>query len=196
MKEINLIKYLKEILDNPKLMFILLLVTSFLLFLPSTILDRLKLDTLFTRMQWIHPAIGILWILSLVALIIFLVSWIYQLHLKARKRKRALSQLKSLSADEIAIFIECIESHTQTIILQIDDSAAVSLVNKGLLSKSYGCINILKYPYLIPDFVWNHLVPQKEDVEHVFNIDKIKLSEVEAALASRARDRRLRHWRR
>ena len=67
--------------------------------------------------------------------------------------------------------------NTQSIILQYSHSAATSLVNKGLLLEPRSTFSIIECPYTIPDFVWEYLKSEQDNLEDLFNVSLSELKD-------------------
>jgi hypothetical protein len=148
---------LKDIVFNPRVLFVICFVGLLLLFLPATYLNYFGLTVFRDEYRkWI----GLATLLTIVLLVTQFVSYIWaHMHGKRSARKsiaHRLQSLDTLTRGEWFILQHCLDRSEQTVFLSFGDPHAMSLCNKGLL-KPARTGHTWNYPFTIPDFVWSHL---------------------------------------
>lgn len=69
--------------------------------------------------------------------------------------------LDTLSEEEHKHLCKCVEENSRTLYTTVNDAAAVSLCEKGLLYQG-NLGSQMHYPFIIPDQVWNQLKKHQE----------------------------------
>ena len=147
--------FLKLIEVKPRFFFAIFMAGFIVLVLPDQWAATSGLDQL--RMQY-RPWIGgaavgafALWITGLWPL------W-QQGRITKRRHAANLKALETLSVKERMLFLACLESRQRTIWLEAGDSIALALTSKGLIGHAGGMGDPLRWPFTIPEYVWERLL--------------------------------------
>jgi hypothetical protein len=155
---------LKDVVFNPRVIFVICFVGTLLLFLPSNYLDYFGLTAFRDEYRkWI----GLATVLTFALLVTQLGSYVWlRLHGKRstrRERGKRLQSLETLSRGEWFILLHCLDRGEQTVFLSFGDPHAMSLCDKGLLLPAQTG-HTWNFPFTIPDYVWNHLQEIKTQI--------------------------------
>ena len=156
-----MIDWLKAIQLKPRSLFGAFVFCALLLFTPAHILAKFGISIQETGWQ---PVIGLICIGSFVFWIVQLIPHLQQARHNRSYKQSILSKLKSLSDEEWTVLWYCLDQHHQTIRLSAVDKIATSLTSKGILYCPSGTYDITAWPYTIPDFLWNYLVKNKDQI--------------------------------
>ncbi|MCX6844456.1 MAG: super-infection exclusion protein B [candidate division WOR-3 bacterium] len=137
----------------------------------------------------LHSLRGWFWLAALLVFALWLVQLVVPPASDALRRvtaKRAVkSLLSALSDGERLILCLCLTDSRQSVPFGLTDPDTVSLVQKGLLERAEGLVDIRVCPHAVPDFVWKHM---KSDEDSVWGHWDRNSPEVRLALAA-LRDR-------
>jgi len=156
------------------------------LFLPEKIASTFGIESFRTNFRpYVGPATlaaFVLWIVSLIP------RWSAR---RAEKQDKSdvLKCLESLSPDEWLLLAYCVDRGRRTLSLPLTNPPALALSSKGLFESPSGTTSILRHPYSIPNFVWEHLrrnprryfpqlFPKTRKVEELFESleDKLRMN--------------------
>lgn len=129
----------------------------FLLTIPAGLASFLGLSTFRTQYRgWIGFG-------TAASLVFFAVQISHLIMEKIREKKGRRDVLKAmdgLSYDERIWLLYAVYNHRKTIYLKIGDPGAMALRHKGLLIQAERG-NVLAYPFIIPNFVWDKLMGER-----------------------------------
>lgn len=151
--DVNTFLSFLSFLKDSKFIFGLFLFCLILILLPDSFLITLGLQKTVNQYR---GYLGLACILTFIFGIFAIYPLIQKCINSRRKRKKILKRIDSLSREEQEILNECIKKNQQTIVRPAADSAAISLVEKGILLPAHTG-HIMAQSFIIRDFVWEHL---------------------------------------
>lgn len=115
---------------NVKLVFVVVIATSVLLFTPNELLTQLGLAD--TQAFW-RPWIGGVWVLASAGLLVHLGSWIVGRYSASRERRRGLERLHNLGAGEKELLRTYFAKDTHSLQVDVQSDIALTLRSCGIL---------------------------------------------------------------
>lgn len=164
----NLLKVIDSIANYAWAVFV---VTLFVLFVPDGLSKQLDID--FIRDQyrgywWIVCVFtGVLTLKRLISYLFKVMNSVLEKKEISRRQETKKAErlniirlrLNSLDTQEQMWIKCCLWRNVQTLVAQLDDATANSLVSKGILSRGSG--SPLKLPFHIKDDVWKYILENK-----------------------------------
>jgi hypothetical protein len=80
------------------------------------------------------------------------------------RRERVIARIEHLSSNELRYLAGCLGENSQTFNTYVYSPAATTLVSKGLIYTPGGTHNQDHYPFIVHDFVWSHLLENREKI--------------------------------
>lgn len=157
---IEVIKILFDKLGKqlPFLSFLIFIVINLLLILPNKILSIYSLDIVVLEYK---KQLGIIALVSFILTVTFIfysiVNFVQTKIWINQYKKEALKHLNSLSKEEIDTLLGAVRRNQRTIVGDATNFILQSLCKKGLLTMSDGLCDVLRYPFIIPEFVYDEL---------------------------------------
>lgn len=152
--------WIKLIQLKPKYLLGFFVLGLFLLTIPAGLASFLGLSTFRTQYRgWIGFE-------TAASLVFFAVQISHPITEKIREKKRrryVLKAMDGLSYDERIWLLYAVYNCQKTIYLKIGDPGAMALCHKGLLIQA-GRGNVLAYPFIVPNFVWDKLMAERTQI--------------------------------
>jgi hypothetical protein len=156
----RIIKLVLQILElAPRYLVSLAIAAAFLLFGSENWLKRIGVyDFTQNNRQWVGLALVVFTILFIVNRSIPIINWTRDRIAKAKRSKRVLQRLHSLTEDEKEILRFYITKKTKTNRLYAEDGVVVGLETAGIIYRAspLGTASIT-FAYNIPELVWDYL---------------------------------------
>lgn len=158
-----MIEVIKIIFDKlgkqlPFLSFLTFITISLLLFLPNKILSIYGLDIVVLEYK---KQLGIIALASFIMTLTFIfysiVNFVKTKIWFNQYKKETLEYLNSLSREEVEVLTGAVKRNQRTIVGDATNFILQSLCKKGLLTMSSGLCDVLHYPFIIPEFVYDEL---------------------------------------
>jgi hypothetical protein len=151
--------WLRAIQLKPRFLFGIWILGMLVLFLPENLatsfgIVKAKID--------LHPWLGLGTLAAFSFWLVQLIPAFQSFRSRRRYRMEMIRSLKSISPEEWILLAYCIERKQQRITLTIVNRVAGSLVSRGILKRAEGGGNIVAWPYTIPNFLWEHLLANRE----------------------------------
>ncbi|MCG7895318.1 MAG: super-infection exclusion protein B [Candidatus Thiodiazotropha taylori] len=83
---------------------------------------------------------------------------------RANRKKQVLERLEHLSNEELSLLADCLKENSQTFTTWAHSPYAATLGSKGLIYTPGGTHHQDYYPFIVNDFVWKHLLENKDDI--------------------------------
>ena len=80
------------------------------------------------------------------------------------RRQQVLNRIPHLSKDELRYLADCLRENSQTFTTYVHSPAASTLGSKGLIYTPGGTHHQDYYPFVVNDFVWNHLLENRDNI--------------------------------
>ena len=80
------------------------------------------------------------------------------------RKQRVLERIPYLSKDELRNLADCLRKNSQTFTTYVHSPAASTLGSKGLIYTPGGTHHQDYYPFVVNDFVWEHLLENREQI--------------------------------
>ncbi len=80
------------------------------------------------------------------------------------RKQKVLARIPHLSKDEHRYLADCLRENSQTFTTYVHSPAASTLGSKGLIYTPGGTHQQDYYPFVVNDFVWNHLIENKDQI--------------------------------
>ena len=80
------------------------------------------------------------------------------------KKQRAIERISHLSKDELHYLADCLRENSQSFTTYVHSPPASTLMSKGLIYTPGGTHHQDYYPFVINDFVWQHLLENRDQV--------------------------------
>ena len=100
-------------------------------------------------------------------------------------KQKVLNRISHLSKEELRYLADCLRENSQSFTTYVYSPYASTLGSKGLIYSPGGTHNQDYYPFVINDFVWNHLLENREKI--IAQDDENKRIEEEKKRNSRGR---------
>jgi len=102
-----------------------------------------------------------------------------------KSMQRVLNRIPHLSKDELHYLADCLRENSQSFTTYVHSPYASTLGSKGLIYTPGGTHNQDYYPFVVHDFVWNHLLENREQI--ITQDDENKRAEEEKKRKARSR---------
>jgi len=80
------------------------------------------------------------------------------------RKQQVLNRIPYLSKDELRYLADCVRENSQTFTTYVHSPAASTLGSKGLIYSPGGTHHQDYYPFVVNDFVWNHLLENRDNI--------------------------------
>ena len=100
-------------------------------------------------------------------------------------KQKVINRISHLSKEELCYLADCLREKSQSFTTYVHSPYASTLGSKGLIYTPGGTHNQDYYPFVINDFVWNHLLENREKI--IAQDDENKRIEEEKKRNSRGR---------
>ncbi|MCB9026110.1 MAG: superinfection exclusion B family protein [Bdellovibrionaceae bacterium] len=157
----SLESYLKVIQLKPRFLFGLLAFGLIMILFPDDLATKFGFQKLRADYRgWIGIgtiAVFCMWLMQLIPAI-------NRKYKGWQAKKTVLARLYTLSEYERDDLLHCIYKNQQTINASMIDGSVHGLTTKGILVMGTGTGNRMSWPYTIPDYIWNHIQKNKEEL--------------------------------
>ena len=79
-------------------------------------------------------------------------------------KQKVLDRIQYLSKEELNYLAECLRENSQTFTTYVHSPSASTLCSKDLIYTPGGTHHHDYYPFVVNDFVWQHLLDNREDI--------------------------------
>lgn len=80
------------------------------------------------------------------------------------RKQRVLDRIPHLSKDELRYLADCLRENSQSFTTYVHSPSASTLGSKGLIYTPGGTHHQDYYPFVVNDFVWKHLLENREQI--------------------------------
>jgi len=80
------------------------------------------------------------------------------------QKQRVLERIPHLSKDELRYLADCLRENSQSFTTYVHSPPASTLMTKGLIYTPGGTHHQDYYPFVVNDFVWEHLLENREQI--------------------------------
>lgn len=80
------------------------------------------------------------------------------------QKRRVLERIPHLSKDELRYLVDCLRENSQSFTAYVHSPHTSMLMSKGLIYTPGGTHNQDYYPFIVSDFVWKHLLENREQI--------------------------------
>ena len=156
---------------NVKLVFVVVIATSALLFTSNELLTRLGLAG--TQASW-RPWVGGVWVLASAGFLVHLGSWLVSGYSASRERRRRLKRLHNLGAGEKELLRTYFDEDTHSLQVDVQSDIALTLRSCGILrfcSTPNGVLmgapgsHTIRGTFALTDEAWRYLKKHPELLE-------------------------------
>lgn len=159
------------------------------LFVASVILlifDKAKILELYTFVAIAKPATILICVVSGALSLTAIISFFIELFTAGRKhtllqqrrelrkaekqeeinaqKQRVLERIEHLSKDELRYLADCLRENSQSFTTYVHSPPAATLMSKGLIYTPGGTHHQDYYPFVVNDFVWEHILENREQI--------------------------------
>lgn len=80
------------------------------------------------------------------------------------KKQKIVERIEHLSKDELRLLAGCLRESSQSFTTWVHSPYAATLISKGLIYTPGGTYNEDYYPFVVNDFIWQHLLQNKDRI--------------------------------